>query len=66
LAHIENIYQFYGEYTGVRMARKHLSWYTKGQPHGAIFRNQVNRVESKREQLQITQAFFAQLNFNSE
>jgi tRNA-dihydrouridine synthase B len=66
LAHIENIYQFYGEYTGVRMARKHLSWYTKGQPHGAIFRNQVNRVESKQEQLQITQAFFAQLNFHGE
>jgi len=61
LAHLTNIYQFYGEYTGIRMARKHLSWYTKGQPHGALFRHQMNRVESQIEQLQITKAFFAQL-----
>lgn len=60
LAHLENLYQFYGEYTGVRMARKHLSWYSKGQPHGAIFRNTVNRVESSIEQINLTQAFFAQ------
>ncbi|MCK5661939.1 MAG: tRNA dihydrouridine synthase DusB [Thiotrichaceae bacterium] len=58
LAHLNTIYQFYGEYTGVRMARKHLSWYTKGQPHGAIFRNTVNRVESSLEQINLTQAFF--------
>jgi tRNA-dihydrouridine synthase B len=61
LKHIENLYQFYGEYTGVRMARKHLSWYSKGQPHGAVFRNTVNRVETCREQIDLTQAFFAQL-----
>ena len=61
LAHLENLYQFYGEYTGVRMARKHLSWYSKGQPHGAWFRETVNRVDSRLEQLRLTQAFFAQL-----
>ncbi|OQY50079.1 MAG: tRNA dihydrouridine synthase DusB [Candidatus Parabeggiatoa sp. nov. 2] len=61
LAHINNLYQFYGEYTGVRMARKHLSWYSKGQPHGAVFRNTVNRVGSRLEQINLTQAFFAQL-----
>ena len=27
LAHLESLYEFYGEYTGIRMARKHLSWY---------------------------------------
>lgn len=61
LAHLDNLYQFYGEYTGVRMARKHLSWYSKGQPHGAVFRNTVNRVESRLEQLQLTESFFARL-----
>lgn len=61
LEHINNLYQFYGEYTGVRMARKHLSWYSKGQPHGAMFRNTVNRVESSLEQIKLTQAFFARL-----
>ncbi|RKZ82719.1 MAG: tRNA dihydrouridine synthase DusB [Candidatus Parabeggiatoa sp. nov. 1] len=59
LAHLDNLYQFYGEYTGVRMARKHLSWYSKGQPHGAVFRNTVNRVASSIEQINLTQAFFA-------
>ncbi len=43
------------------MARKHLSWYSKGQAHGAAFRNTVNRVESSIEQVNLTQAFFARL-----
>ncbi|MCK4587111.1 MAG: tRNA dihydrouridine synthase DusB, partial [Gammaproteobacteria bacterium] len=30
LEHLHNLYEFYGEYTGVRMARKHISWYSKG------------------------------------
>ena len=29
LAHLESLYEFYGEYTGVRMARKHLGWYCR-------------------------------------
>jgi tRNA-dihydrouridine synthase B len=61
LAHLDNLYEFYGEYTGVRMARKHLSWYSKGQKHGARFRNMVNRVESSVEQIKLTQEFFARL-----
>ncbi len=61
LAHLDNLYEFYGEYTGVRMARKHLSWYSKGQKHGARFRNTVNRVESCAEQIKLTQEFFARL-----
>jgi len=61
LAHLNTLYQFYGEYTGVRVARKHLSWYTKGQPHGAVFRNTVNRVNCCAEQIRLTKEFFAQL-----
>ena len=58
LAHLNMLYQFYGEYTGVRIARKHLSWYSKGQPNGTVFRNTVNRVESRLEQINLTKAFF--------
>jgi tRNA-dihydrouridine synthase B len=58
LEHLHNLYAFYGEYTGVRMARKHISWYSKGQRHGAAFRQAVNRVETVEEQLQITKDFF--------
>jgi len=55
------LYEFYGERTGVRIARKHISWYSKGQPGGSVFRNAVNRVETKQEQLALTRQFFARL-----
>jgi len=61
LAHLENLYQFYGEYAGVRIARKHLSWYSKGQNSSSIFRDMVNRVASSDEQRQMTRQFFDQL-----
>jgi tRNA-dihydrouridine synthase B len=58
LAHLDNLYAFYGEYAGVRMARKHISWYSKGLVGGAIFRNAINRVETTSEQLSMTREFF--------
>ncbi len=61
LGHLNNLYDFYGEYTGVRMARKHISWYSKGQPHGGAFRDAVNRVETLQEQLTMIEEFFQQL-----
>lgn len=61
LGHLDNLYDFYGEYTGVRMARKHISWYSKGQAHGGAFRQAVNHVDSAEQQLIMTKEFFAQL-----
>jgi tRNA-dihydrouridine synthase B len=61
VGHLNNLYQFYGEYAGVRIARKHISWYSKGQRHGAAFRQTVNHVDSKAEQLDLTYQFFEQL-----
>ncbi len=61
IAHLHNLYEFYGEYTGVRMARKHISWYSKGQRHGGAFRQAVNRVEDAEQQLAMVNTFFAQL-----
>ncbi len=58
LGHLHNLYAFYGEHTGVRVARKHIAWYSKGQQHGAAFRHYVTRVESATEQLRATQDFF--------
>ena len=66
LGHLHNLYEFYGEYTGVRMARKHISWYSKGQRHGAAFRQAVTRVEEASKQLEMVQAFFAELIDNRE
>ena len=59
--HLRNLYNFYGEHTGVRMARKHISWYSKGQRHGAAFRQAVNRVDTIHEQLTMTEDFFERL-----
>jgi tRNA-dihydrouridine synthase B len=66
LEHLDNLYAFYGEYTGVRMARKHISWYSKGQRHGAAFRQAVNKVESVEEQREITKTFFDDLIVREE
>ncbi|MGD8558416.1 MAG: tRNA dihydrouridine synthase DusB [Gammaproteobacteria bacterium] len=66
LGHLHNLYEFYGEYTGVRVARKHISWYSKGHPHGATFRQMVNRVDTVESQLQLTQEFFDKLMMREE
>ena len=61
IEHLQNLYEFYGEYTGVRVARKHIGWYSKAQRQGAEFRQRVNRVASVEEQLSMTHSFFDQL-----
>jgi tRNA-dihydrouridine synthase B len=66
IGHLNNLYEFYGEFTGVRIARKHISWYSKGHPHGAAFRDAVNRVETIEQQLEMTQQFFNNLNPREE
>jgi tRNA-dihydrouridine synthase B len=58
LGHLANLYAFYGEHTGVRMARKHISWYSKGLVGGAVFRHQVNQVETVEDQLAMVREFF--------
>lgn len=61
LEHLQNLYAFYGEYAGVRIARKHIGWYCKSQPQGALFRQRVNVVEDAREQLAATKQFFDEM-----
>jgi tRNA-dihydrouridine synthase B len=45
LEHYEAMLSHYGVETGVKMARKHLGWYTKGLPGSAEFRNRVNFID---------------------
>ena len=61
LGHLEQLYAFYGELAGVRIARKHLGWYAKDRPENAAFRQVVNRAESATAQLQLTRDYFAAL-----
>ena len=58
LGHLRALHAFYGEEAGVRVARKHLSWYCRAYPHGEGFWRSVNRVECARRQLDLTRDFF--------
>jgi tRNA-dihydrouridine synthase B len=65
-AHLDALYQFYGEYAGVRIARKHISWYTKGLAGSAAFRHAMNQLESSADQLAAVNQFFDQLAGRSQ
>lgn len=56
--HLQNLYELYGEFSGVRIARKHIAWYCKGKPHAAEFRQRVYKLETADEQLQQVEQFF--------
>ncbi len=59
--HLHALYSFYGEYSGVRIARKHISWYTKGLVGSAGFRHAMNQLQSTDQQLAAVNEFFSQL-----
>ncbi|MDE2624252.1 MAG: tRNA dihydrouridine synthase DusB [Betaproteobacteria bacterium] len=59
--HLEDLYAFYGLETGVRVARKHISWYTRGLKGSAAFRHAMNQLQSVAEQHQAVNSFFDEL-----
>ncbi|GAB4121408.1 MAG: tRNA dihydrouridine synthase DusB [Sideroxydans sp.] len=59
--HLHDLYAFYGEHTGLRVARKHISWYTRGLPGSAAFRHRMNQLETVTAQLGAVNEFFDQL-----
>lgn len=59
--HLHELYAFYGEYSGVRIARKHISWYTRGLVGSAAFRHAMNQLQTIEAQLSATHTFFEQL-----
>ena len=60
--HLYDLYDFYGEYSGVRIARKHISWYTKGLIGSAGFRHAMNRLQTTDQQLSAVNEFFISLS----
>jgi tRNA-dihydrouridine synthase B len=56
--HVHQLYDFYGEHTGLRVARKHISWYTKGLSGSAHFRHEMNQLESVAGQMAAVDDFF--------
>src|SRR5574337_882756 len=61
LGHLEQLYAFYGEQAGVRIARKHLGWYARDRLENAAFRQVVNRAETADMQWRLTRDYFAAL-----
>lgn len=49
--HLENLYGFYGEHMGIRIARKHVGWYANNHADAATFRRDFNRLESASAQI---------------
>lgn len=59
--HLMMHYAFYGEYAGVRTARKHIGWYSRFLPDGEVLRQQANQADSCEMQLNAVDCFFSPL-----
>ncbi|MEB3701457.1 Putative tRNA dihydrouridine synthase [Candidatus Bealeia paramacronuclearis] len=58
LAHFDDMMLHYGEETGIRMARKHMAWYSKGLPSSADFRVAVNQAALPQNVRDLIQSYF--------
>ena len=58
VAHLHQHYGLYGEFTGVRSARKHIGWAVRGLPGGEAFRQAMNRLDDARAQVDAVTLFF--------
>jgi tRNA-dihydrouridine synthase B len=61
VAHLHDLYAFYGVERGVRVARKHIGWYTRGLRSSAVFRARMNQIETAGGQLEAVAQFFDEL-----
>jgi tRNA-dihydrouridine synthase B len=66
LTHLRELYRFYGDVMGPRIARKHVSWYLQTVPDSEIFRKTFNGIENAEVQLTSIQNFFEQLLMREE
>jgi tRNA-dihydrouridine synthase B len=66
LKHLEQLYAFYGEHKGIRIARKHLGWYSRGFPGSADFRSIINKTGTTQEQQELVKRYYYQLTAKKE
>ncbi len=66
LDHLQDHYALYGEYTGVRSARKHIGWYVKALPGGEAFRARMNTLAEAGEQLKAVADYFDELGLRMD
>ncbi|HET7203085.1 MAG TPA: tRNA dihydrouridine synthase DusB [Steroidobacteraceae bacterium] len=58
LAHLRDLYEFYGAEPGVRIARKHIGWYCSGRPHAQAFRQSIMQATAPEAQIARVQTYF--------
>ena len=58
VAHLDDLYAFYGKERGARVARKHIGWYTKGLRNSAVFRSRMNTLDDASLQMAAVAEFF--------
>ena len=58
LEHLQDHYRLYGEFLGVRSARKHIGWYVKALPGGEDFRARMNLLDDCQLQMAAVAGFF--------
>ena len=61
LTHYDSMIEHYGEHVGVKNARKHLGWYSKGKPESTTFRGKVNLMDNPDEVRQTIRALYEPL-----
>ena len=66
LDHLQDHYALYGEFSGVRTARKHIGWYVKSLPGGEDFRAKMNLIEDCSQQLRVVADYFDELNIRMD
>ncbi len=66
LGHLDNLYEFYGEFMGPRIARKHIGWYMKGQVNFKSFKNTLFSIEDANEQRAAIEDFFSQVTHKEQ
>lgn len=62
LDHLQALQSFYGDYLGVRIARKHVGWYLQSQPEALSFRKEFNALETADEQVEAIEGYFNHLH----
>ncbi len=64
--HLHDHYTLYGEFTGVRSARKHIGWAVQALPGGGAFRREMNAIESCADQMAAVTTYFEELGSRHE
>jgi tRNA-dihydrouridine synthase B len=62
LEHLQDHYALYGEFIGVRSARKHIGWYVRSLPQGEAFRQTMNTIDDCTTQVAAVGQFMDQLH----